>query len=146
MNFNYRYCLPNKFFESIQARLMLLCGPSAEMEYLIDKYELGTIGTGFEADDILATLAKSCDFPVSIVSGDRDSFQLIDDRVTILYPRKGMSDLVLMTPDAVFEKYGVTPKQYRTLAALVGESSDNLPGVPGVDPRLLPSGSLSMAS
>ena len=90
---------------------------------------------GFEADDILATLAKSCDFPVSIVSGDRDSFQLIDDRVTILYPRKGMSDLVQMTPDAVFEKYGVTPKQYRTLAALVGETSDNLPGVPGVGPK-----------
>jgi DNA polymerase I len=90
---------------------------------------------GFEADDILATLAKSCDFPVRIVSGDRDSFQLIDDRVTILYPRKGMSDLVHMTPDAVFEKYGVTPKQYRSLAALVGESSDNLPGVPGVGPK-----------
>ena len=90
---------------------------------------------GFEADDILATLAKSCDFPVQIVSGDRDSFQLIDDRVTILYPRKGMSDLVHMTPDAVFEKYGVTPKQYRSLAALVGESSDNLPGVPGVGPK-----------
>jgi DNA polymerase-1 len=90
---------------------------------------------GFEADDILATLAKSCDFPVQIVSGDRDSFQLIDDRVTILYPRKGMSDLVHMTPDAVFVKYGVTPKQYRSLAALVGESSDNLPGVPGVGPK-----------
>ena len=90
---------------------------------------------GFEADDILATLAKSCDFPVKIVSGDRDSFQLIDERVTILYPRKGMSDLVHMTPDAVIEKYGVTPKQYRTLAALVGESSDNLPGVPGVGPK-----------
>jgi DNA polymerase-1 len=90
---------------------------------------------GFEADDILATLAKSCDFPVSIVSGDRDSFQLIDERVTILYPRKGMSDLVQMTPTAVFEKYGVTPKQYRSLAALVGESSDNLPGVPGVGPK-----------
>ncbi len=90
---------------------------------------------GFEADDILATLAKSCDFLVSIVSGDRDSFQLIDDRVTILYPRKGMSDLVHMTPDAVFEKYGVTPKQYRSLAALVGETSDNLPGVPGVGPK-----------
>ncbi len=90
---------------------------------------------GFEADDILATLATACDFPVSIISGDRDSFQLIDDRVTILYPRKGMSDLVLMTPAAVFEKYGVTPKQYRTLAALVGETSDNLPGVPGVGPK-----------
>ena len=90
---------------------------------------------GFEADDILATLAKACDFPVSIISGDRDSFQLVDERVTILYPRKGMSDLVLMTPDSVFEKYGVTPVQYRTLAALVGETSDNLPGVPGVGPK-----------
>lgn len=90
---------------------------------------------GFEADDILATLAKACDFPVSIISGDRDSFQLVDERVTILYPRKGMSDLVLMTPDSIYEKYGVTPVQYRTLAALVGESSDNLPGVPGVGPK-----------
>jgi len=90
---------------------------------------------GFEADDILATLAKACDFPVSIISGDRDSFQLVDERVTILYPRKGMSDLVLMTPESVFEKYGVTPVQYRTLAALVGETSDNLPGVPGVGPK-----------
>ena len=90
---------------------------------------------GFEADDILATLAKACDFPVSIISGDRDSFQLVDERVTILYPRKGMSDLVLMTPDSIFEKYGVTPVQYRTLAALVGETSDNLPGVPGVGPK-----------
>ena len=90
---------------------------------------------GFEADDILATLAKACDFPVSIISGDRDSFQLVDERVTILYPRKGMSDLVLMTPEAVFEKYGVSPVQYRTLAALVGETSDNLPGVPGVGPK-----------
>lgn len=90
---------------------------------------------GFEADDILATLAKACDFPVKIISGDRDLFQLVDDRVTILYPRKGMSDLVLMTPESVFEKYSVTPRQYRTLAALVGETSDNLPGVPGVGPK-----------
>ncbi|MEY4493465.1 MAG: hypothetical protein RL355_814, partial [Actinomycetota bacterium] len=90
---------------------------------------------GFEADDILCTLAHHCDFPVSIISGDRDTFQLIDKRVTVLYPRKGMSDLVLMTPDAVKEKYGVLPEQYRDLAAMVGEASDNLPGVPGVGPK-----------
>jgi DNA polymerase-1 len=90
---------------------------------------------GFEADDILCTLAHHCDFPVSIISGDRDTFQLIDQRVTVLYPRKGMSDLVLMTPDAVKEKYGVLPEQYRDLAAMVGEASDNLPGVPGVGPK-----------
>ena len=90
---------------------------------------------GFEADDILATLAHHCDFPVSIISGDRDTFQLVDKRVTVLYPRKGMSDLVLMTPEAIKEKYSVLPEQYRDLAAMVGEASDNLPGVPGVGPK-----------
>lgn len=90
---------------------------------------------GYEADDILATLAHACDFKVNIISGDRDTFQLVDDRVTVLYPRKGMSDLVLMTPEAVQEKYGVNPSQYRDLAAMVGEASDNLPGVPGVGPK-----------
>ena len=90
---------------------------------------------GYEADDILATLAHACDFKVNIISGDRDTFQLVDDRVTVLYPRKGMSDLVLMTPDSVREKYGVGPTQYRDLAAMVGEASDNLPGIPGVGPK-----------
>lgn len=90
---------------------------------------------GYEADDILATLAHACDFKVNIISGDRDTFQLVDDRVTVLYPRKGMSDLVLMTPDSVKEKYGVGPTQYRDLAAMVGEASDNLPGIPGVGPK-----------
>jgi DNA polymerase-1 len=90
---------------------------------------------GFEADDILATLAHASSVPVSIVSGDRDSFQLITDDVTILYPKKGMSDLAIMNAAAVEEKYGVPPERYRDLAALVGESSDNLPGVPGVGPK-----------
>ena len=90
---------------------------------------------GFEADDILSTLANACDFKVHIISGDRDTFQLVDERVTVLYPRKGMSDLVLMTPEVITEKYGVSPKQYRILAAMVGEASDNLPGVPGVGPK-----------
>ena len=92
----------------------------------------------FEADDILATYARQGaeqGFDVFIVSGDRDTLQLVTDRVTVLYPRKGVSDLVVMTPEAVREKYGVAPANYPDLAALVGETSDNLPGVPGVGPK-----------
>jgi len=90
---------------------------------------------GFEADDILATLAHHSPEPVRIISGDRDSFQLVNDNVTVLYPRKGMSDLVNMTDEAIREKYDVGAAQYRDLAALVGETSDNLPGIPGVGPK-----------
>ncbi|MGB3827488.1 MAG: DNA polymerase I [Ornithinimicrobium sp.] len=93
---------------------------------------------GFEADDIIATLtarAREDDMEVLICSGDRDAIQLIDKRCTLLYPRKGVSDLVRMTPEAVLDKYGVTPALYSDLAAMVGESSDNLPGVPGVGPK-----------
>ncbi|AKU16769.1 DNA polymerase I [Luteipulveratus mongoliensis] len=94
---------------------------------------------GFEADDIIATLttrAVAADFDeVLICSGDRDAIQLINDRVTLLYPRKGVSDLARMTPTAVEEKYGVPPERYSDLAAMVGETSDNLPGVPGVGPK-----------
>ena len=103
---------------------------------ILDALQIPVItADGYEADDILATLANACDFTVNIISGDRDTFQLVDDRVTVLYPRKGMSDLVLMTPQAVKDKYDVMPKQYRILAAMVGEASDNLPGVPGVGPK-----------
>ncbi|MDO8731234.1 MAG: DNA polymerase I [Actinomycetota bacterium] len=90
---------------------------------------------GYEADDIIATLseqAKASEFEVVIVTGDRDSFQLVDDHTTVLYPRKGMSDLARMTPAAVEEKYGLTPTQYPDFAALRGDPSDNLPGIPGV--------------
>ncbi|NDC10453.1 MAG: DNA polymerase I, partial [Oxalobacteraceae bacterium] len=90
---------------------------------------------GFEADDILATLAHHSPEPVRIISGDRDSFQLVNHNVTVLYPRKGMSDLVNMTDEAIREKYDVGAAQYRDLAALVGETSDNLPGIPGVGPK-----------
>jgi DNA polymerase-1 len=92
----------------------------------------------FEADDILATYAlqgAEQGLDVFVVSGDRDTLQLVNDRVTVLYPRKGVSDLVVMTPKAVREKYGVDPANYPDLAALVGETSDNLPGVPGVGPK-----------
>ena len=90
---------------------------------------------GYEADDIIATLVKrSADrgMTVDIVTGDRDAFQLVSDRVTVLYPKKGVSDLARMTPAAVEEKYGLSPAQYPDYAALRGDPSDNLPGIPGV--------------
>jgi DNA polymerase-1 len=93
---------------------------------------------GYEADDAIATMTRrgrDAGLEVLICSGDRDAFQLIDDHVTVLYPRKGVSDLARMTPAAVQERYGVGPGQYRDLAALVGETSDNLPGIPGVGPK-----------
>jgi DNA polymerase I len=93
---------------------------------------------GYEADDVIATLttqAVAAGFEVLICTGDRDSLQLVGDRCTVLYPRKGVSDLARMTPEAVQEKYFVPPGRYPELAALVGESSDNLPGVPGVGPK-----------
>jgi DNA polymerase-1 len=93
---------------------------------------------GFEADDIIGTLATQAmadDFEVLICSGDRDSFQLVNDRTTVVYPMRGVSEMKRMTPAAVEERYGLPPARYPELAALVGESSDNLPGVPGVGPK-----------
>jgi DNA polymerase-1 len=93
---------------------------------------------GFEADDIIATLATEASdagIETLICSGDRDSFQLISDTCTVLYPVRGVSELARMTPAAVEAKYGIPPRLYRDLAALVGETSDNLPGVPGVGPK-----------
>ncbi|RSN58095.1 MULTISPECIES: DNA polymerase I [Actinomadura] len=93
---------------------------------------------GFEADDIIATLsvqASEAGMETLVVTGDRDAFQLVNEHVTVLYPVKGVSELARMDPAAVEAKYGVPPERYRELAALVGESSDNLPGVPGVGPK-----------
>ena len=90
---------------------------------------------GYEADDIIATLATQAEaegFEVLIVTGDRDSFQLVSEHTTVLYPTKGVSELTRFTPDKVFEKYGLTPAQYPDFAALRGDPSDNLPGIPGV--------------
>lgn len=90
---------------------------------------------GFEADDIIATLAtqgQAEGFKVYVVTGDRDALQLVNEDVTVLYPRKGVSDLTRFTPEAVVEKYGLTPTQYPDFAALRGDPSDNLPGIPGV--------------
>jgi len=89
---------------------------------------------GFEADDVIATFVKhfSDEAEIYICSGDRDSFQLVGDQVTVLYPKKGVTELARMTPSAVLEKYGLTPKQYPDFAALRGDPSDNLPSIPGV--------------
>ncbi len=90
---------------------------------------------GYEADDVIATVVDKAvaeSWRVLVVTGDRDSFQLVDNDVTVLYTRRGISDVVTATPEWITEKYGVTPTQYREYAALRGDSSDNLPGVPGV--------------
>ena len=90
---------------------------------------------GYEADDLIATLAtqgEAAGFRVLVVTGDRDSLQLVSDSVTVLYPRKGVSELTRFTPEAVLDKYGLTPQQYPDFAALRGDPSDNLPGIPGV--------------
>ncbi|MDT5003093.1 MAG: polymerase [Mycobacterium sp.] len=107
----------------------------------ITKEVLGALGItvlaepGYEADDVLATLATQAEdagYRVLVVTGDRDSLQLVSDDVTVLYPRKGVSELTRFTPEAVLEKYGLTPQQYPDFAALRGDPSDNLPGIPGV--------------
>lgn len=93
---------------------------------------------GYEADDVIATLTRQGreqGMEVVISSGDRDAFQLVSDTTTLLYPVRGVSELIRMTPAKVEEKYGVPPRLYPDLAALVGETSDNLPGVPGVGPK-----------
>ncbi|WP_184816492.1 DNA polymerase I [Actinophytocola algeriensis] len=90
---------------------------------------------GFEADDLIATLttrATAEGFAVSICTGDRDAFQLVNDQVTVLYPSRGVSEMARMTPEAVHTKTGVQPNQYADFAALRGDPSDNLPKIPGV--------------
>jgi len=90
---------------------------------------------GYEADDVIATITKRAEkegAEVFICTGYRDSFQLVNDKTTVLSPKRGVSDLSRMTPDAVQEKYGMSPAQYPDFAALRGDPSDNLPSIPGV--------------
>ncbi len=90
---------------------------------------------GYEGDDVIGTLAtmgEKAGYRTLVLSGDRDSFQLVNQNVTVLYPGHHFKDLKHMTPEAVEEKYRVTPAQYPDLAALRGETADNIPGVPGV--------------
>ncbi|MBC9224821.1 DNA polymerase I [Aeromicrobium sp. 636] len=114
-------------------------GQVALVKEVLDAMDIRHVDkAGYEADDIIATLAtraEAAGMEVLVCSGDRDAIQLVTDQVTLLYPRKGVSDLARMTPTAVQEKYGVLPEFYPDIAALVGETSDNLPGVPGVGPK-----------
>ena len=106
------------------------------IEDVLDAMEMPQVSVaGYEADDIIATLAKEgreLGYDVVVVTGDRDAFQLSADDLTILYTLRGISDTVHATPEWLKEKYGVTPDRYVEYAALRGDSSDNLPGVPGV--------------
>jgi len=111
----------------------------SQMSFLHDLVEAFGISQfereGYEADDILATLATHAEkknMEVVICSGDRDTFQLATEKTTILYPKRGVSDLTRMTPAAIFEKYGMNPTSYPDFAALRGDPSDNLPSIPGV--------------
>ena len=90
---------------------------------------------GYEADDVIATLtrqSRAMGAEVLISTGDRDAFQLVDEHVTVLYPKRGVSEITRMTPAEVEARFGVPPERYCDLAALVGDKSDNLEGVPGV--------------
>ena len=92
----------------------------------------------YEADDIIATLAHRTATEggeALIVTSDRDAIQLVGESVTLLQPVKGVTEMRRMNPAAIEEKYGIPPERYSDLAALVGESADNLPGVPGVGPK-----------
>ncbi|MFL6059764.1 MAG: DNA polymerase I [Marmoricola sp.] len=122
----------NKTPEEFSSQLSLL-------QQLLDTFRIRHLThEGFQADDIIATMttqALADGFEVLILTGDRDSLQLVTEDSTVLYPMRGVSELARMTPEAVEAKYAVPPHRYPELAALVGEDSDNLPGVPGVGPK-----------
>ena len=89
----------------------------------------------FEADDILGTFARRCEeagIPALLVTGDRDSMQLVTKTSNVLYTRRGVSDVVRYTPEKVLEDFGVTPAQIPDLKGLMGDASDNSPGIPGI--------------
>jgi DNA polymerase-1 len=103
---------------------------------LIDSFGVKSFSdNNYEADDLIATITKMAideNIHTFIVTSDRDSFQLISDKSIVLYPKKGLSDVVQMNEAELFNKYGLSPNQYPDFAALRGDPSDNLPGIPGV--------------
>src|SRR5687767_13000954 len=111
-------------------------GQVSLVKEVLDALRIPTVSKGgFEADDVIATLATQAaadGMDVLIVTGDRDAFQLVSERVTVLYNSRGVSDMRRMTPEAVQDKYGLSPAQYPEFAALRGDPSDNLPNVPGL--------------
>ncbi|MBV9312216.1 MAG: DNA polymerase I [Pseudonocardia sp.] len=120
-----RSTTPDEFrgqVELIREVLAALCVPTFGVE-------------GYEADDVIATLAtqaRAQGYQVAICTGDRDAFQLVDDAITVLYPKRGVSELTRVDPAEVQARYGLSPAQYPDFAALRGDPSDNLPSIPGV--------------
>jgi 5'-3' exonuclease len=105
------------------------------IEAVLDAVGIARVGVpGYEADDVIGTLAARAPGQVAIVTGDRDLFQLVDDArgVRVLYPRKGVGDCDLIDEAAIEERYGVAARQYADFAALRGDPSDGLPGVKGI--------------
>ena len=90
---------------------------------------------GYEADDFLAAAAATWEGPVLVATSDRDAFQLVSDRVTVLQPVRGVSELARIGPPEVFERYGVEPSQVPDFIALRGDPSDRIPGAPGIGPK-----------
>ncbi|WP_225845686.1 5'-3' exonuclease H3TH domain-containing protein [Streptomyces sp. HPF1205] len=105
------------------------------IEAVLDAVGIARLGVaGYEADDVIGTLAARAATPVAIVTGDRDLFQLVDDarEVRVLFPRKGVGDPEVIDEEAILVRYGVRADQYADFAALRGDPSDGLPGVKGI--------------
>jgi DNA polymerase-1 len=117
------------FEDSIVEQLDLLPALVESFGFLIGK------APGYEADDFLAAAAHAWPGPVLVATSDRDAFQLVSDRVTILQPVKGVSELARIGPAGVRERYGVEPEQVPDFIALRGDPSDKIPGAPGVGPK-----------
>ena len=97
-------------------------------------FQIGKAG-GYEADDFLAAAARAWPGPVVVATSDRDAFQLVSDRVTILQPVKGVTEIARIGPPEVRDRYGVAPEQVPDFIALRGDPSDKIPGAPGVGPK-----------
>lgn len=106
------------------------------MKEVLEAMRIPLLGVpGFEADDVIGTLARRAEadgFEVLIVTADRDALQLVDDHVKVMANKRGITDIVLYDPAAVFARYGVTPAEIPDMKALTGDPSDNIPGVPGI--------------
>jgi DNA polymerase-1 len=118
-----------EFEDSILEQLDLLPGVVASFGFLVAK------AGGYEADDFLAAASQAWRGPVLVATSDRDAFQLVSDRVTILQPIKGVSELARIGPAEVRERYGVEPAQVPDFIALRGDPSDRIPGAPGIGPK-----------
>jgi DNA polymerase I len=117
------------FEDSIVEQLAVLPQLTEALGFFVGK------GAGYEADDFLAAAAKAWTGPVLVATSDRDAYQLASDRVTILAPIRGVSEIARIGPAEVRERYGVDPGQVTDLIALRGDPSDKLPGARGIGPK-----------